>query len=128
MKQRRWMAAILGITFFAGHSASAAHQYRFSGTVQALSGDAVTVKGPGETLEFMRGKSSTFPKDLKVGDSITLWFKMETQRASRADRQQPGTVAPEGEDSPQHIILDDRAFYNARNEKRQTENPTPPHS
>lgn len=115
--------AALGWVAWAQAPALAAKTYQFTGKVTGVRGDTIAVSHGLETLEFARGSGVTASRELrglKVGDEVTIWYKLELQKAEprHAPLQQPGQKAPEP--SPQDVpgkekqmILDDRAFYDA---------------
>jgi hypothetical protein len=99
----------------------AARSYHFSGRVTGVRGDTISVSHGVETLEFRRETPKLL--HLKIGERITIRYRLEAESAEPVQpaRQQPGRAAPtEYPSSPplekKHILLDDRAFYDARTE------------
>lgn len=102
-------------------AAWAAKSYQFSGKVTGVREDTIAVSRGIENLEFNRGARGL--SRIKVGDEITIRYQLEAESVERvrSPRQQPGRAAPAGyPTSPpiekKHIIIDDRAFYDARRE------------
>ncbi len=105
--------------------ALAARSYSFTGKVTGIHGDTVAVSHGLETLEFSRSsKASGDLNQAKVGDEVTILYRLDALKAEpvSAPAQQPGELAPD-QQQPDHslpsekkqIIIDDRAFYDARN-------------
>jgi hypothetical protein len=116
--------------------AGAARSYQFSGKVTGIHGDTVALSHGLETLEFDRSSSPKASRDLsrvRIGDELTIWYRLDALKAGpySEPRQQPGQAAPEPQPSAgapsekKHIILDDRAFYDARNERGGSGTPRP---
>jgi hypothetical protein len=91
---------------------------KMTGMVQNISGEKIQVQDEfgHRILELDRNdKDSKIPKDLKKGDQITIWFKVDVEKIairkhSQSEKQQPGQIDP----SRQKPILDDRVFYSAQ--------------
>ena len=116
------LAAALGVAT----SAHAARVYQFSGKVTGLTADSISLKNGNEVLEFKKeevGAGSGDLKDIQVGDPVTLWYRLDALKAKlmKTPSQQPGQAAPRAPDlksgEKKGIIQDDRAFYDARNDR-----------
>ena len=92
--------------------------YRFTGKVTSLGKNSVTVRRGNEEAEFARPTGS---ESIHKGDRITVLYSMDAQQVIQSP-QAPGSVS-EGQNGvkEQHLILDDRAFYNAKNQAHPTE-------
>lgn len=100
-------------------SAWAAKSYHFTGKVTGIRDGTIAVSSGIETLEFKRALRGL--SHVKVGDEITIRYQLEVEAAELQSRprQQPGRAAPaDFSPSPplekKNIIIDDRAFYDAR--------------
>jgi hypothetical protein len=130
MVKKTWISAATGALCLvawgiASQSADAAKTYQFTGKVTALSPDTISLKQGERTLEFNRGGLG----DVKMGDDVTIWYTLDAQKAksTRAPRQEPGQAAPKKSREKKQIIIDDRAFYDARNDSKQ-DAPDRPHA
>lgn len=97
----------------------AAKSYHYTGKVTAIQRDAIAVSQGVETLEFKR--ESLRLGTIKVGDEITIRYSLDAESVEpvSSTRQQPGRAAPATAPSvppieKKQIIIDDRAFYDAR--------------
>jgi hypothetical protein len=97
--------------------------YQASGTVAGITDQTILLQQGERRLEFDRDALDAGSDKLKVGDSVTLWFRLDARKARvrRGGSQEPGTAAPErkrderkGPREKKQILLDDRAFYDAR--------------
>jgi hypothetical protein len=94
----------------APHAAWSAKLYQITGEVTAFTKTTVSIRRAGENFQFSRPEHMGL---LKKGDRITIHYKLDAKQIVAAP-EDPGTV-PEGETGPsERIILDDRAFYNAK--------------
>jgi hypothetical protein len=122
------MIALWIFGMYAAGGAQAAQAYQFTGKVTGIKGDTIALSHGLETLEFERAqasRSSRGLRGLKIGDEVTVWYTLQARKAApyHQPAQQPGRIspAPSPHDVPgkeKHIILDDRAFYDASVERR----------
>jgi hypothetical protein len=114
---RSWIVAIAVCATFVAVRGECAKTYQFTGTITELGHDSITVTHEGERFEFDRKDLNAGDvQHLKKGDSITVFYRMEAQRVTppqKAGEARPGESAP----SKEHILQDDRVYYNARNAK-----------
>ena len=89
----------------------AAKVYRFTGEVTAVTKNSVTVRRGSEEAEFARPNRAA---PVHVGERITVLYGMDAQQIL-ASPQAPGSV-PDENAPDQHVIMDDRAFFNAKNQ------------
>lgn len=137
-----WSAVMVGMAALPRH-VEAAKRYEFTGKVTGVRGDTLYLSRGLDTLEFSRSASVKASRELgtlKVGDEVTIWYRLDAVRAEaisgedprqKAGRAAPGMKAPDlkpgnwdGVPSidkdgvpleKKRILLDDRAFYDARN-------------
>ncbi|OFZ55473.1 MAG: hypothetical protein A2428_09810 [Bdellovibrionales bacterium RIFOXYC1_FULL_54_43] len=84
-----------------------------SGIVVGLTRDNVELRSGGEVITFKRGaklRSDT----IKLGDRVTVYFSMNAHKIQKSPGE-AGEAAPSGVPGVPGVI-DDRAFYNARND------------
>lgn len=97
------------------------------GTIKRISSDHFSVQGDKGMIEFKRNsENAKLPDDAKVGDNITVWFEAIPHRISirkheGGSKEKSGQEPGEVDVIRKHIIIDDRAFYDARNSIRQNE-------
>ena len=100
--------------------AHASKMYRITGEVVGVTASTVSVRRGSRIFQFARSKHLGLPKK---GDRITILYELDAKQISPAP-QGAGVVPQipdmpdmeEGPDVPSAPgILDDRAFYNARN-------------
>lgn len=94
---------------------------KMTGIVQGVSKDKVQVQDElgRRILEIERNdKDSKVPKDIKAGDHITIWYKVDVEKiAIRKQSQQPGQAEPER----LKPLQDDRIFYSAERSRNSDE-------
>jgi len=118
-----WKGFLILLLALVAQAEAAQKTYKVTGTIRALSSEAVWVDTETETLEFSRQhKNVKVPADAKAGDQITVWYTLSPQKVlleknSNVNKQQPGQADP----SIPGIILDDRAFYDAKNLEKRNE-------
>ncbi len=107
-------------TSMASLSADAAKIYQYGGKVTAMGTDSVSVRRNGETLEFDRASIQSSTRNIKVGDQVTVWYRLDAQkmRPRTLPLQAPGQLIDKSLFEEKGIIKDDRAFYDARNLRR----------
>jgi hypothetical protein len=94
--------------------------HQIDGVIEKLNGELISVRSDKGTFVFDRKESKMeIPKGAKEGDLVTVWYtvnmeKIAIRKTPRAGQQQPGQLDP----NSQKIILDDRVFYSAENEKK----------
>jgi hypothetical protein len=93
----------------------AAKVYRFTGEVTSIHKHTVTVRRGSEEAEFARPTQSV---PVHIGDRITVLYGMDAQQILAAP-QAAGSV-PDADAPDQHVIMDDRAFFNAKNQSAPT--------
>lgn len=130
--RRGWVSVVLIAAALAALNSAqsfAAQSYQFTGKVTGVHGDTVALSHGLETLEFSRSsRASADLNQAKIGDELTVWYRLDALKAEPASTpvsspaQQPGELAPESVPErsipreKKQIIIDDRAFYDARNE------------
>lgn len=87
--------------------------YQFTGEITQVNKDSITVRRGDDEVRFSLPKSG---EKFHTGERITVDYALETKRVTPV-REAAGQAAPEDETSQKHLILDDRAFYNAKNKE-----------
>jgi hypothetical protein len=90
---------------------SATEPRQMSGRIEALTDTRVVIRHGSEKLEVPR-EGLQISEGVKVGDSVTVWYKPQVERIElRKRKQEAGEAAPK-DAAP----VDDRAFYPAKNQ------------
>ena len=105
----------LGIGILIGwQSADAAKMLRAKGSLVEVTEHSFKIKSGSDLTEFEKADAQ-MTKDLRVGDSVSVWFEMgdDHERISRRIAKSVNPKGQAGQAAPQKQRLDDRAFYNA---------------
>lgn len=93
--------------------AALSSSYQFTGEITQINQDSITVRRGDEEVQFSRPKDN---QKFHKGERITVNYALDTKSIAPA-REAAGQAAPESEPTQKHLILDDRAFYNAKNKE-----------
>jgi hypothetical protein len=79
--RRKLIGALLGIALLAAVASAFAHDlkvdsFQVTGTVSAMDADSITVMKGKERFQIARDKDTKAPADVKVGDKVTVHYKM----------------------------------------------------
>src|SRR4051794_16568671 len=85
--------------------------YQFTGEVTQVNKTQITVRRGDDEVRFSLPQGE---QKFHTGERITVDYDLDVKRVMPA-REAAGQAAPEDETSQKHLILDDRAFYNAQN-------------
>jgi hypothetical protein len=93
--------------------------YVITGAIEKITGDTISVRNEKGIMEFKKEEDLAVPKDAKVGDQISIWYtvdmeKIAIRKGPKVEKQEPGEV----DMIEKNIIIDDRAFYTAKNAKK----------
>ncbi len=125
MKNGKWVFIGSVLALAMSHNGFCAKLYHITGTVNQVDEKSVILNFNGENYEFDRSALSVnTPKNVKPGDSVTIYYSMDAKRISSESRhdQAPGQVAdPKQKPSDPSkngkmkdgVIDDDRTFYGA---------------
>ena len=91
-------------------------RHRLEGVVAKVAPNAIWVDSGGEIFELDRNRIKPKDEGVQVGDKVTIFYSLNVQdiafqKQKHRFPQQPGKQGPQ-----EKQIIDDRAFYSAKNE------------
>jgi hypothetical protein len=104
--------------------------YQFTGQVESVSPDTMTLKQGTQEFEFKRTDLKNAQAPSK-GESVTIFYKLDAVRVTAPQQAGIAALPPNDTDGApfkEHIIKDDRIFDNAKNQLQQPSTSSSPTS